>query len=170
MPEIDYGLKLPFRWYDDIEKQMRYRGCGRYMADDIQHDEYLISLGCRLLPFQIKRDKSPYGVSDLTIKIIRVDNDVETDLSTEIISNGDIDIFNVGSYDYITYYSLYDIESDGNCLFDNCLYYGYLHDGENQWWSELFNSYNTGYEETYYRLWKDGHDRISASGDKRIWK
>ena len=113
---INEGLILPFRFYDALEKQMRYRGCGRYdTQDEIRHDEYLIAYGCRLLPFQIQRATNPATTTNLSI--VNVATSVSTDL-TSFIDSDDWNISTVGDYDYITYYGNVDILDTGTCLFD----------------------------------------------------
>ena len=148
--EINDGLILPFRFYDALEKQMRFRGCGRYAEQGlIRHDEYLIAYGCRLLPFQIVRATDPSTTTNLSIFNVR--DGVETDL-TAFVPAADWDITTVGEWDYITYFGNLDID-DGGCPIDTCLYYATFNDGTYTWYSELFNVVQSGFSSTDYRIW-----------------
>jgi len=157
---INEGLILPFRFYDDIEKQMRYRGCGRYNQSDITHDEYLISYGCRLLPFQIRRSADPSTTTNLSI--VNVATDAETDL-TGFVNANDWDIRTIGEYDYITYFGQYDILDGADCVIDDCVYYAKFNDGNYTWYSELFKVVMSGFDGTDYRIWS------TARGAFRTW-
>jgi len=159
--EINYGLILPFRFYDALEKQSRYRGCGRYAeAGLIRHNEYLISYGCRLLPFQIRRATSPSTTTNLSI--FNVSTGAETVLTTFVNAN-DWVIDTVGDYDYITYLGNYDILDGAACVIDTCLYYATFNDGNDTWYSELFNVVDSGFTSTDYRIWS------LAKGTFRKW-
>ena len=159
---INDGLILPFRFYDALEKQMRYRGCGRYATqDEIRHNEYLIAYGCKLLPFQIKRATHPSTTTTLTI--VNVNTGVETNL-TSYVDSSDWDISTVGENDYITYRGNVDILDSGDCLFDDCVYYATFSDGNDTWYSELFKVIQSGFSETDYRIWSTGR------GCFRVWE
>ena len=147
--EINDGLILPFRFYDSLDKQMRYRGCGRYDQDEIVHNEYLISYGCKLLPFQIKRTTDPSET--LNLSIVNINTDVETDLTAFVVSS-DWDITTVGEFDFITYFGRNDIE-DAGCLIDECVYYAKFNDGTYTWYSELFKVVQSGFDSSEYRIW-----------------
>ena len=167
---INEGLILPFRFYDALEKQMRYRGCGRYgTQDEIRHDEYLIVYGCRLLPFQIKRATNPSTTT--TLKVINVNTSVETDL-TSYVDSDDWDIRTAGEFDYITYFGNVDILDAGACLFDECIYYATFSDGTNTWYSELFKVIQSGFTETNYRIWSKAPSSLREwqDGEYRIIK
>ena len=150
--KINDGLILPFRFYDDVNKQMRYRGCGRYeTGDEIIHNEYLITVGCRLLPFQIRRATDPSTTTNLSV--VNITTDVETDL-TSYVDSSDWGIETVGEYDYITYFGSSEILDGGNCVFDNCIYYAKFNDGTNTWYSELFRVADVDAEvDNDYRIW-----------------
>jgi len=157
--DINDGLILPFRFYDSIDKQMRYRGCGRWEQNEIRHNEYLISYGCRLLPFQIRRASDPSTTTNLSI--VNVHTDVETDLTADVAA-ADWDITTVGEFDHITYFGNNDIE-DGGCLIDECIYYAKFNDGTHTWYSELFRVVQSGFDATEYRIWS------KARGALREW-
>jgi len=157
--EINDGLILPFRFYDSLDKQMRYRGCGRYEQDEIVHNEYLISYGCRLLPFQIKRATDPTETTNLSI--VNINTGVETDLTADI-NAADWDITTHGEFDFITYFGRNDIE-DGGCLIDECVYYAKFNDGTYTWYSELFKVVQSGFSSTEYRIYS------KARGAFREW-
>jgi len=165
--KIDEGLILPFRFYTDLEKQMRYRGCGRWDQSDIAHNEYLISYGCSLLPFQIRRAANPSTTKNLSI--VNVNTDVETDLTSYVVS-ADWDIKTIGDYDYITYYGNNEILDGGNCVIDECLYYAKFNDGNFTWYSELFNVVQSGFTSENYRIWSSarGCYRTFDGTDLRI--
>lgn len=167
--KINEGLILPFRFYDDIEKQMRYRGCGRFEQDDIIHNEYLISYGCKLLPFQIVRATNPSTTTN--VSIINVMTGGTTNL-TAFIDADDFIIETVGEYDYITYLGRYDILDTGSCVIDECLYYATFGDGVNTWYSELFKVVKSGFTEDHYRIWSQarGCFRTFDGTDLRIYK
>jgi len=158
--KINDGLILPFRFYTVQEKQMRYRGCGRYEQDDIRHNEYLISYGCRLLPFQIVRATSPADTTNLSI--VNIMTDAEIDL-TAAIDAADWSIETIGDVDYITYFGNNDID-DGGCLIDECLYEAKFNDGTYTWYSELFKVVQSGFTSTEYRIWSE------ARGCFRLWE
>ena len=158
--EINDGLILPFRFYDALEKQMRFRGCGRYATQgEIRHDEYLISYGCRLLPFQIIRATALSTTTNLSI--VNINTGAETDL-TAAVSADDWVIETIGEFDYITYLGNNDIDS-GGCLIDECIYYAKFSDGTYTWYSELFQVVQSGFSDTEYRIWSD------ARGAFREW-
>ena len=150
--EINDGLILPFRFYDALEKQMRYRGCGRYDEQgDIRHNEYLIMPGCRLLPFQIRRAADPSETTNLAI--VNVSNDVETDI-TAFVNAADWEIETIGAYDYITFFGRNEILDGANCALDNCVYYAKFNDGTYTWYSELFKVMDVDAAvDTDYRIW-----------------
>lgn len=161
--KINDGLILPFRFYDDINKQMRYRGCGRYETQDmIRHNEYLIVNGCALLPFQIIR---PTSVSTTTnLYLVNVNTGVETNI-TSYVDSDDWNIETVGEYDYITYYGRIEILNGADCAFDDCIYYAKFNDGTDTWYSELFrvNDVDAAVE-TDLRVWSTGR------GTYRLWE
>lgn len=159
---INSGLILPFRWYDDIEKQSRYKGCGRYEADDIRHFEYLISYGCRLLPFQIQRASDPSTTTNLWI--VNVRTGAITNLTAHI-NAADWIIETIGEFDYITYLGNYDILDGAACVIDECVYYGKFSDGNNYWYSELFQVVQSGFDTTDYRAW----DKLRSPEGLREW-
>jgi len=167
--DINSGLILPFRFYDDIEKQSRYKGCGRYDADDITHFEYLISYGCRLLPFQIKRASDPSTTTNLWI--VNVHTDAITDL-TAFVSSDDWIIETIGEYDYITYLGNNDILDGANCVIDECVYYAKFGDGTYFWYSELFQVVQSGFDGTDFRIWSKGRGNFREwdTGELRITK
>jgi len=167
--DINSGLILPFRFYDDIEKQSRYKGCGRYDADDITHFEYLISYGCRLLPFQIKRASDPSTTTNLYIT--NVMTEVETNITT-YVNAADWDIRTIGEYDYITFFGNNDILDGDDCVIDECVYYARFNDGTNDWYSELFQIVQSGFDATEYRIWSKarGCFREWQDGELRIIK
>lgn len=159
--KINEGLILPFRFYSDIDKQMRYRGCGRWDQDDITHNEYLISYGCRLLPFQIRRDTNPSDSYRITL--INAVDSTSTVISPYINAN-DIEIKTIGDYDYITYFGRYDIEDTGTCVMDNCLYYVTFDDFTDVWYSELFRVVDVDQDPSSdFRIWS------KARGAYRTW-
>jgi hypothetical protein len=159
--EINSGLILPFRFYDSIEKQMRYRGCGRdWTGDDIRHREYLICYGCKLLPFQIVRSTSPSTTTNLSI--VNIDTEVETDL-TAYVDSDDWIIETVGEYDYITYLGKEDILNGSSCVIDTCNYYAKFSDGDYTWYSEIFKVVKSGFDSAEYRIWS------KARGAFRSW-
>ena len=161
--EINEGLILPFRFYSDLEKQMRFRGCGRYdTGDEIRHNEYLIVYGCRLLPFQIVRASDPATTTNLSI--VNVNTDVETDLTT-FVDADDWLIETVGENDYITYLGNEEILDGATCAIDNCVYYAKFNDGTSTWYSELFKVVDVeAVEEDDYRIYS------TARGCFRIWE
>ena len=157
--EINSGLILPMRFYSALDKQMRFRGCGRYMQDEIRHNEYLISYGCRLLPFQIVRATDVSTTTNLSI--VNIATDAETDL-TAAVDADDWVIETIGEFDYITYLGNNDID-DGGCLIDTCNYYAKFNDGTYTWYSEVFKVVQSGFDDTEYRIWSD------ARGCFREW-
>ena len=166
---IDGDVIVPFRFYDALEKQMRYRGCGRWDQDDIVHNEYLISYGCRLLPFQIRRSSDPSTTTNLSI--VNINTSVETSL-TAFINAADWDIRTIGDYDYITYLGNNDILDGGNCVIDECIYYAKFSDGNNTWYSEVFQVVQSGFDDTDYRIWSKAPDsyREWSDGELRVVK
>ena len=176
--EINGGLILPFRFYDNIEKQMRYRGCGRYNQDQIRHNEYLLSYGCRLLPFQIIRVSSVSTTKNLSI--VSISTGAETDL-TSSVNAAEWDITTIASYDYITYFGKLDF-TDVSCPIENDVFYAKFNDGTSTWYSELFRvvgvgcDEGTGVTEENYRMWNkrtsqgDTNYREWDGTDLRIFK
>jgi len=161
--DINDGLILPFRFYDTIEKQMRYRGCGRYEnGDEIRHNEYLISFGCRLLPFQVRRATDPN--KDLRLLITNVMTGGVTNVYP-FTNAADWIVETVGDYDYITYLANNDILNGVNCAFDNCIYYATLYVNVTAWYSELFKVVDVNeIPDPDYRIWSP------ARGCFRIWE
>ena len=160
---INEGLILPFRFYDSLEKQSRYRGCGRYEnAGEIRHNEYLISYGCRILPFQIVRLPNPSTTTNLSI--VSICDDTETDI-TSYLDSDDWVIETIGGNDYITYLGRNDVLNGANCVLSEGVYYAKFSDGTDTWYSELFQI--KGVEETIdndIRIWS------TARGAIRIWE
>lgn len=160
--EINDGLILPFRFYDSLDKQMRFRGCGRYDQEDIRHNEYLIMEGCRLLPFQIIRPTDPSTTTNLSI--VNVNTDVETDL-TSYVDSDDWGIETIGENDYITFFGEHEILDGASCAFENCVYYAKFNDGTYTWYSELFKVMDVdAVLESDYRIWS------TARGAFRVWE
>ena len=160
--KINDGLILPFRFYDALEKQMRYRGCGRYdTQDEIRHNEYLIVSGCALLPFQIVRATNPSTTTNLSV--VNVNTGVETDL-TSFVDSSEWDIQTVGEFDYISYFGNVSILDGGSCAFDNCLYYAKFSDGTTTWYSELFRVDNVDALSSDLRIW------TSTGTQYRVWE
>ena len=161
---INEGLILPFRFYDELTKQMRYRGCGKFESgDEIRHNEYLIMYGCRLLPFQIRRTTDPSTTTNLYVT--NVVTGAETNL-TSYINAADWDIITVGEYDYITYFGRNEILDGANCVLDDCIYYARFNDGTYDWYSELFRVVDSGEDvaESDYRIWSTERHAF------RIWE
>ena len=173
MPKIDDRILLPLPFFTDIEKQNRYKECGSYTGSEIAHNQYLLVVGCRLLPFQIKRVSRPEDATDFVVTLINAEDETETEIQAYIDSSEwDIRSTTEG-YDYITYLGQLNIEDGGGvCLFDNCIYYIEFFDGVQTWYSELFEVYDSGYEDIPYRIWSPDSDDIRQVdlSDDRIYK
>ncbi len=175
MGNINDGLILPFKFYNDLEKQSRFKSCGIWDADQIAHNEFLISYGCRLLPFQIRRDRSANDVTDFTMSVVNVLSDASTNIHG-FISGTDWNIYSSGDYDYISYYGNEDILNGGDCVLENCIYYAIFSDGADTWYSEIFQVAGIGEVvpdmELYRRIWSKGKFSIrqSYTDNNRIWR
>lgn len=125
-------LNTPFRWYDDILKQNRYKDFCKQICD---FD--LITPCDRFIPFQIKTDGvAPLGLNQWLI--YDEDGNQVADLSICIASNIEVKIVN--GFDYITFKDA----SLTNCGFilECGAYYSVLSDGVSSWYSEIFQVVN----------------------------
>lgn len=152
-------LNTPFRWYDDVSKQNRYKDFCQQVCD------YQLITPCdRFLPFQIKTD----GVAILGLTqwiVYDIDGNQVADLSICITSN--IEVKTVDGYDYI----IFKDASLTNCGFvlDCGTYYSILTDGTTYWYSELFEVVNLSDYEFYQELfqpiipwrWYDNSEKLN---------
>lgn len=165
MSNIENGLPLGLKFYDNILKQKRYKyECRK----GVMHNEYQYTDLCTIPPFQIRRSYNP--IEDKELKIICVDTGEITDLIALLPAIADnIEIQTIGLYDYITYFGTHvcmNLSLDRKALF-----YATFSDTESTWYSELF-WIDPDFEEvtTYYRLWAATNIRDSGAGDLRIYK
>lgn len=122
-----FGLHLPFRFYDSRDKISEKSDFGKRLA--IPKSEYLIMPYSLLLPFQIVR---PFSVSTTyTLEIYCVDDDsLVEDLSSTM--EGKFKTKTIDNLDYITFvgYDKLTIEAGG--------YYAKFSDGTYDYYSENF--------------------------------
>lgn len=165
MTQIENGLPVGLKFYDDLYKQKRftyecYKG--------VRHKEYQYTDNCTLPPFQIRRSTDPSTTKEL--EIICVDTGEVFDLMAlypSIVDN--IGIFSIGAYDYILYYGNHDCMNLD--IDQKILVYAHFSDGDNDWYSELFwMDPNLTSVEDYYREWTPGQIRKVDSSDLRIWR
>lgn len=133
-------LNLPFRWYDDVLKQNRYKD---YCAQNC--DFQLITQCDRLLPFQIKTDGIEGG--GLTQWLIYdADGNQVLDLSSVIGTF--VEVKTLNDTDYIIYKGDVSMTNYGYSLECATFYYAMLSDGANYFYSELF--YTKSFPETEF--------------------
>lgn len=133
-------LNLPFRWYDDVLKQNRYKD---YCAQNCNFQ--LITQCDRLLPFQIKTDGLNGNFLNQWL-IYDADGNEVLDLSSAI--NTFIEIITVDDTDYIIYKGDTSMTDYGFSLECATYYYAMLNDGKNYFYSELF--YTKSFSETEF--------------------
>lgn len=127
---ITTQLNLPFRWYDDVLKQNRYKD---FCAQNC--DFQLITQCDRLLPFQIETDAIlPAGLVQWLIydsegnEVIDLSNVIDTFIEVKTINGSD----------YIIYKGDVSMIGYGYNLDCSTFYYSMLSDGTNYFYSELF--------------------------------
>lgn len=90
--QVIFQPHLPWRWYDDQEKQNRFKtNCAQNC------DFYLLSSNERLLPFQFRRESAPDGVDSFYLRDIS-DNSCGFTLEPSLVQ-----IYQIGEYDYFIY-------------------------------------------------------------------
>lgn len=143
---------LPFAFYDDIDKQNRYKSqCENYSSNEL-----LIQDGCVLLPFQIKSvdlSASATVLANMGIDLYKASDNSHVINLRGLTTNIDADLsldkdvsFNDGittiTNSYFTYLGTIDMINSGDCVFDDfCEYYIVVTDSNGDFgtfYSEVF--------------------------------
>jgi len=167
MSRIEQKQPLPFAFYDDINKQNRNKTqCTNYM-----HHEYLLSSGCRLLPFQIRGNllEDPFVLATLQITLVNVETGTQTSIESHIDVTDLEVVEDASGNSYISYFGKKDILDGSNCIFDNCIYYLIVNDSGGlvgTWYSEVFEVVNVTASETGHIKWNQTDNLEHDSGDK----
>lgn len=126
--KLDNGLRIPFRFYDAEKFQDRKK---RWVKTEAFK---LISRAVVLLPFQIRREPSPYPLFEVSV-INAITGAVAVPDLLPYIPENDIEIIAFDGVDYIVYYGTADF-LDGFKL-PAGKYYVKVSDTINEWFSEV---------------------------------
>lgn len=141
-----FPLFTAWRWYDDINKQTRYKEYCQELCDF-----HLLTGNDRLLPFQIR---VPVTSSGITWKLVSTDGQCEHYLDTTLLST-----IGTSDEDRITY--------DGSDMTGlPCgKFYSVLFDGVNTWYSELIEITDAiVMAEDFYILQETGFKILQETG------
>lgn len=126
---LDYGILNPFRFYEKIEHQNRFRNGATPEATP------LFCPAQRLLPFQIKRSANASQV--IKAELVYLDNQPTVNLLASFASD-ELELLSFSTFDYIIHFGALDLVTPmptGSA-------YVVIEDGTNTWFSEVIKIVN----------------------------